>query len=161
MHQQQVDESLHSDLVTIMNNSSLHVDGQYTEQSFQRIFWNHQKKAASLAKKQSMKWDPLMIRWCLYLQHLSSSSYEMIRQSGVIHLPSQRTLRDYSHHTKACAGFSADVDIQLMDIAKVSTCPDREKCVLLIMDEMHVREDLVYDKHTGIYIIIVLHAIAL
>ena len=27
--------------------------------------------------------------------------------------------------------------------------PWREKCVILLLDEMHIREDLVFDKHTG------------
>ena len=34
-----------------------------------------------------------------------------------------------------------------MELAKIDSCPDRDKYV--IMDEMHVREDIVYDKHTG------------
>ena len=37
----------------------------------------------------------------------------------------------------------------LAEAADVKTCPERSKCVLLLLDEMHVREDLVYDKHTG------------
>lgn len=36
-----------------------------------------------------------------------------------------------------------------MDIAKVKTCPEREKYVCVLMDEMHIKADLVYDKHTG------------
>ena len=37
----------------------------------------------------------------------------------------------------------------LAEAADVKTCPECNKCVLLLLDEMHVREDLVYDKHTG------------
>ena len=37
----------------------------------------------------------------------------------------------------------------LMEAAEVRTCPERNKCILLLLDEMHVREDLVYDKHEG------------
>ena len=36
----------------------------------------------------------------------------------------------------------------LMKAAKVSSCPEREKCTLL-HDEMHIHEDLIFDKHTG------------
>ena len=96
-----------------------------------------------------MKWHPLMIRWCLYLRHLSGSAYETLRESGVIRLPSQRTLRDYTYYTTAFTGFSADVDKQLMEVANTSTCPERDMCVVLLMDEMHIKEDIVYDKHTG------------
>ena len=37
----------------------------------------------------------------------------------------------------------------LMKAAKVESCPDREKCVIMLLDEMHLREDLVFDKHSG------------
>lgn len=36
-----------------------------------------------------------------------------------------------------------------MKAAKVEVCPEREKLVLLLLDEMHIREDIVYNKHTG------------
>lgn len=41
------------------------------------------------------------------------------------------------------------VDEQLMTIGKVTTCPEREKYVCVLMDEMHIKSDLVYDKHSG------------
>ena len=41
-----------------------------------------------------------------------------------------------------------------MDLAKFDSCPERDKYVIIIMDEMHVHEDIVYDKHTGIYMCI-------
>ena len=37
----------------------------------------------------------------------------------------------------------------LVHAAKVGSCPECEKYVILLIDEMHVSEDLVYDKHTG------------
>ena len=90
-----------------------------------------------------------MIRFCRYLRHQSNKAYETLRQSGIISLPSQRTLRDYSHAVKAEPGFSKAVDQQLMLAAKVSTCPEWEKFVVVLMDEMYIKEDLVYNKHTG------------
>ena len=117
--------------------------------TFARIFWDSQMKAATVKDARQMRWDPIMVRWCLYLRHLSSSAYETLRDTGTIRLPSQRTLRDYTHHTKATVGFSKEVDKQLQVAAKMSSCPEREKCVIIIMDEMHLREDLAYDKHTG------------
>ena len=79
----------------------------------------------------------------------SSGAYETLRNSGCVQLPSQRTLRDYTYHVQASTGFSTEVDKMLMQAAKVDTCPTREKCTILLLDEMHLREDLVFDKHTG------------
>lgn len=73
----------------------------------------------------------------------------MLRDSGLIHLPTQRTLRDYTYFVKTCTGFSDEVDEMLADAAKVKTCPERDKLVILLLDEMHIREDLVFDKHSG------------
>jgi len=36
-----------------------------------------------------------------------------------------------------------------MDLAKIDSCAERDKYVIIILDEMHIREDIVYDKHTG------------
>ena len=41
-----------------------------------------------------------------------------------------------------------EADKQLMRVADVAQVEDWQKYVIL-MDEMHIREDLVYDKHTG------------
>lgn len=37
----------------------------------------------------------------------------------------------------------------LIQAAKIDTCPECEKCVILLLDEMHIREDIVFDKHSG------------
>ena len=36
-----------------------------------------------------------------------------------------------------------------MDAANIQICEEWQKCVVLVFDEMHIREDLVYDKHSG------------
>ena len=73
-----------------------------------------------------------------------------LRESGCLRLPPQRTLRDYTHYVKAAAGFSHEVDIMLLKAANVEVCPEWEKLVLLLLDEMHIREDniIVYSKHS-------------
>lgn len=85
----------------------------------------------------------------VYLMPRSSGAYEALRSSGCLRLPSQLTLRDYTHYVQASTGFSTEVDRMLMQAAAVDTCPEREKCTILLLDEMHIREDLVFDKHTG------------
>ena len=88
-----------------------------------------------------------MIWWCLYIQYRSSGAYEALRESGILALPSQRTLRDYTHYTNALPGFSIEADTMLVRAAKVTTTTEeRNKYVLLLLDEMHIREDLVYNN---------------
>ena len=96
-----------------------------------------------------MQWHPIVVKWCLYLRHQSSSAYESLQQSGCLLLPSQRTLRDYTHYTSTTIGFSDEVDQQLMEAADISSLKEFQKCVVIILDEMHVKEGLVYDKHSG------------
>ena len=42
-----------------------------------------------------------------------------VTATGVFQLPSQRTLRDYTHYVPATIGFSSQVDKMLMDTLKV------------------------------------------
>ena len=53
------------------------------------------------------------------------------------------------HYANASPGFSKRVDDMLMEAAEVRTCPECNKCVLLLLNEMHIQEDLVYDEHEG------------
>ena len=143
------DEGTSSDLEAIMQEEESVALRGCAEGSFKQVFWEQQKQAASKAKKNGIRWHPLMIKWCLFLRHQSSKAYETLRESGCLQLPSQRTLRDYSNCVKARAGFSVEVDHQLLQAASLSTCKEWQKLVILLIDEMYVREDLVYDKHTG------------
>ena len=91
-----------------------------------------------------------MIRWCIYLRHQSQSAYETLRQC--ISLPSQRTLRDYTYHVRPTSGFSSDVDRELYRAANLDQWKEREKYIIPLLDEMLMKEDLVYDKHSGQFI---------
>ena len=44
-----------------------------------------------------MRWHPLVIRFALNLRYLSGTAYQAVLQSGMISLPSERTLSDYTH----------------------------------------------------------------
>lgn len=148
----QVSKEMHDDRSKIMWENVSQIGKEYPPESFPHLFWEQQMKAASVKDARAMRWHPLMVKWCLYLQHKSSGAYELLRESGVIKLPSQRTLKDYTHYIQAAPGFSPKVDQQLMEAAELATCPEFKKYVFLLLDEMHVKEDLVYDKHTGMFV---------
>ena len=111
---------------------------RYAEGSFQQVFWQQQKDAASKTDKRGIRWHPLFIKWCLYLDHLSCKAYDALRNCGSLYLPSKRTLQDYSHCIKAGAGFSCEVDEQLLQAAKPTSCEEWQTYVVLLLDEMHI-----------------------
>ena len=101
-----VDVDLHTNLVQIMSHRAADILQDHCPGSFGRVFWEAQQRAASLSDSRSMRWDPLMIMWCIYLHDLSSTAHETLRRSGIVHLPSQWTLRDYTHHIPAKSGWA-------------------------------------------------------
>ena len=89
----------------------------------------------------------MMIKWALHLKMLSSAAYNAARTSGFMSLPSERALRDYIHyHSKA--GFHSDVN-DLMRKSKIEQLTEVEKHVVVLLDEIKVREDIVFDKISG------------
>lgn len=139
--------AMHDDVCTIMKQENDEIIRLYPEGSFQRLFWSQQLDASQVKKSSSMKWHPLMIKWCLYLRYKSSGAYEALKESACLKLPSQRLLRDYTHVIKAVNGFSLEGDEQLVRVAELPTLKEWQKCVALVIDEMFIREDLVYDKN--------------
>ena len=117
-----VDNQTHQDLLTIMEENE-----DYQKQlptGSLKSFLETTVEGSTHKSPSAMRWHSLMIKWCIYLRHLSSGCYEALRQSGCITLPSQRTLRDYTHFAKATTGFSVDVDLQLIDAAEILSCPE-------------------------------------
>ena len=143
----QLDEVLHKDMQLIVDEEKDAIHSKYPENSFQRLFWEQQEKALTLKNARSMRWHPLFIKWCIYLRHLSRASYEMLRNSGCIKLPSQQTLRDYTYYVQTAIGFSVEVDQEIARCADLSK--HLNKYVTLVIDEVHIKEELVFDKHQG------------
>lgn len=85
-----------------------------------------------------------MIRFALNLKYLSTSAYRAARLSGVINLPSERTLADYTHWSSPHGG------VQLEFIEEFTRLlPFGQHHCALAMDEMKIKSGLVYNKHDG------------
>ena len=110
-----VDEPLHQDLSTIMGEQNQSIESKFPEGTFRRLFWQQQLKAAQVTDSRQMRWHPMMIMLCLTLKLLSTSAYHSLRTSGFITLPSERTLRDYTHYFKSKTGFQHEVDKMLVE----------------------------------------------
>lgn len=78
-----------------------------------------------------------MIRWCLHLKLISTAAYSSLRSSGLLKLPSERTLRDYIQVVKSLPGLQDDSD-QLFD----EEVKQESKKLLL-----EIKEGIVY-KHS-------------
>ena len=140
---------VHDSLLGIMRENGAQLQKAFPEGSFRQLFWQQQFEAASKSDACQMRWHPMMVKWCLYLKLCSSSTYDALRSSGCLTLPMERTLRDYTHHFKDTVGFEAKLDEQLLSESDVNNLEDWQKHVVLIFDEMKIKEDLVYDKRTG------------
>ena len=143
----QIQPSLNDDFLAIMTENNSQVEKYFPEGSFRRLFWDQQFQAAKTRDARQMQWHPCMIRWCLNLKLLSSAAYHSLCTSGFLKLPSERTLRDYTHFIKSKAGFNSELDQLLADESQVSTLPEWKRHVVLVLDEMKVKENLVFDKH--------------
>ena len=77
-----IDDEMSTDLCSIMNEEQQHVEKEFSEGSFQRIFWDQQREVTTKRDPRGIRWHPLMIKFCLYLRHQSSKAYETLRQSG-------------------------------------------------------------------------------
>ena len=141
-----LDDRTHDGLLSIMKRNQ---NISTSSETFSDIFWQQQLKAASVKGKSGMRWHPAMIRWCLYLHHKSSGCYSTLRNSGVLTLPSDRTLRDYKHSSTSRIGFSYELDLELFEAVAKLRPQNLAKYVGLTLDEMHVKEGLFFDKHTG------------
>ena len=68
-----VDSTTHEELMEIVRQG----DPLLPPKSFQELFWKQQKEAAAKSDCRSMRWHPLMIRWCLYIRHQSCGAYQV------------------------------------------------------------------------------------
>ena len=110
-----VDSDLDADLAAIMTTESTTVEAVLPEGSFRKLFWQQQMKALSCKDPRQRRWHPLMIKWCLNLKLMSSAAYHNLQASGMLVMPSERTLRDYANVVKAGEGFSLAVIQQLFN----------------------------------------------
>ena len=119
---------------------------------FMKLFWEEQQKYVQSSSKSSIRYHPMIIKYCLNLAAKSSSTYSDLRYdsksgSGILLLPSLRTLRDYKNYIKPTRGFNPAVIKELA--TKTSSFQPMERFVSIIFDEMKIQEDLVWDKYSG------------
>ena len=134
-----IDHTLGNDFMDILSENN----GKITP--FMNLFWQEQKKLFQRNPK-GMRFHPMIIKFCLSLASKSKSAYEELRNSNILKLPSTRTLTDYKNLIKPKAGFRREILDNLKSIT--SEYFDVERYVVLLFDEMKIRSNLVFNKHT-------------
>ena len=135
---EELDEDLRSDINDIMNANLENIT------PFMKLFWKEQQKAAS-QNPCSVKYHPMIIRFCLSLASKSASTYDELRDSKVLTLPSRRTLRDYKNAIRPCVGFNPGVIEELKKTT--AKLEGYQRYIVISFDEIKIRENLVFDKH--------------
>ena len=117
-----------------------------------KLFWSEQQKYLGKSSTKGIRYHPTLIRYCLSLASKSPSTYDQMRfdeknNTGFLILPSRRRLRDYKNYITPQRGFNKEIILEL--IKKNENFSDIEKFVILLMDEMKIQENLVWNKHKG------------
>lgn len=102
----EVSETAHTKLTGIMGGCKME------DSSFISLFWSEQQKAFQ-RKSCGMRWHPMMIRFAILLHSQSPASYRALREIGVLKLPAESTLRDYSNVVHPKAGYQIEVFLEL------------------------------------------------
>lgn len=135
-----IDHELSKDFISIMGKTKHEIT------PFMNLFWQQQQKLFA-SNSTAVRYHPMIIRYCLSLVAKSPSLYEELRNSGILVLPSQRTLRDYRNYIRPQRGFQEGVIEELKSIT--NSYFDVQRFVVLLFDEMKVLSNLVFDKVTG------------
>ncbi|XP_028412485.1 uncharacterized protein LOC114535319 [Dendronephthya gigantea] len=93
------------------------------------------------------RYHPQVIRFALSIYGKSPSAYGKLRDSGALVLPSERVLKDYNNYFKPKAGIHQENVATLKE--KAFSFSPTQRYVVVVMDEMKIQSNLVFDKVSG------------
>ena len=132
----------------IFTSETENINKEFLPNSPQQLLWEEQKKCLQRDPR-GIRWHPAIIRLCIALSAKSSSAYNLLRSSGFLTLPTQRTLRCYTHFTSSHSGFNKEFIARVCEDIKLDTLPDMQRNIMIAFDEMKVSQGLVYTHNTG------------
>ena len=135
-----ISEGLEKDILKIMGGQSLEATPHM------KFFWQEQMKLLQSAKM-GRRYHPQVIRFALSIHSKSPSAYRELQDSGALILPSERVLRDYKNYFKPKAGINKE-NVETLR-AKASSFTPVQRWVAVVMDEMKIQSNLVFDKVSG------------
>ena len=120
---------------------------EFPKDSPQYLLWEQQCKQSAYKDNKSMKWHPVMIRWCISIYLKSPGAYEQLRNSGFLKFPHKKTLLQYTNYTEPKCGINIDVIKNLLK--EIDSYSDLQQNVGLIFDEIKIKSGLVYSRQTN------------
>ena len=135
-----IDKSLEEDIRKIMDGQNLNATPHM------KFFWEGQMKLLQ-SSSCGRRYHPQIIRFALSLHWKSPSAYRELRESGALVLPSEKKLRDYKNYFPPKAGINNENVDALRK--KTASFTGNQRYVVLVMDEMKIQSDLVFDKNSG------------
>ena len=125
-----ISTELNDDMKSIMSDAL----DKSSVSPFMKFFWSEQQKYLSCSKN-SVRYHPMIIRYCLAMASKSSAVYDDIRYddktgTGFLILPSKRRLRDYKNYIRPQRGFNKGIINELK--SKVEKFSDEEKFMCLL-----------------------------
>ena len=135
-----VSETLEKDVLSITGGQNLQTTPHM------KFFWEQQVKLQQ-ANKLGWRFHPQVIRFALSIHAKSASAYRELRDSGALILPGEHVLHGYKNYFKPGAGIKKENVEELKE--KASKFSGIQKYVTVMMDEMKIQENLVFDKTSG------------
>ena len=137
---QKINETLENDLISLYSKKDSN-----SIPPFMKLFWDEQQNCVRTSTA-GRRYHLMIIKYCLNLAAKSTAAYSELRYdsatgSGVLVLPSLRTLRDYRNYFKPTRGFNPDVVKNLKQ--KTEDFSEQEKYVTILIIKMKIQEDLV------------------
>ncbi|KAK3916692.1 Germination-specific N-acetylmuramoyl-L-alanine amidase, partial [Frankliniella fusca] len=138
-----IEQSVCDDLQNILQDSDKLTPAQ-------SVFLQQQIKASQQKNSCGMRWHPTMIRLALAIHLTSPSAYELMRDTGMVKLPSSRTLFDYSHANEikeridciAISRAAGTVEKLTSELDSSTGECTYKKYHVLMADEMHISQNL-------------------
>ena len=132
--------ALENDILKIMGGQN------FEATPHMKFFWEQQLKLLK-SDKFGQRYHPQIIRFALSLHGKSTAAYRELQDSGALILPSERVLRDYKNYFKPKAGINPENNEALRE--KAISLTGIQRYVVVVMDEMKIQSNLVFDKHSG------------
>ena len=109
----------------------------------QRILLMEQVKINNMASPNAIRWDPRVIRLCLSMYVAGRKSYNILKDSGMLKLPSGRQLIRYKNRIDQTPGINIAMLKWMKETASEQKIEQHGYAGGLIYDEMKIQSDIV------------------